>query len=145
MDEKYVWLPYRVIKSITIKCQNMPMFSFSRNSIPKPKTCHITLNDFIPIKKQKGRVPRVSTLVGSANETHVHIEGVRTQALLDTGSSVSTISQSFYETHLSHLPLQPVKTLMSLECVDGSALPYLGFIACELQVAWHIRQTRDHR
>ena len=92
------------------------------------------LNDFIPTNRRKGRVPRVSTLVGSANETHVLIEGVRTQALLDTGSSVSTISQSFYETHLSHLPLQPVKTLMSLECADGSALPYLGFIACELQV-----------
>ena len=46
MGEKYVWLLYGVIKSITIKCPNMPMFSFSRNSIPKPKTCRITLRQF---------------------------------------------------------------------------------------------------
>ena len=44
MGEKYVWLLYRVIKSITIKCPNMHLFSFSKNSIPKPKTCRITLN-----------------------------------------------------------------------------------------------------
>ena len=43
IGEKYVWLLYCVIKSITIKCPNIPMYSFSRNSIPKPKTCRITL------------------------------------------------------------------------------------------------------
>ena len=41
---KYVWKLYRLIKSITIKCPNMPMSLFSRNSIPKPKTCRITLS-----------------------------------------------------------------------------------------------------
>ena len=35
---------------------------------------------------------------------------------------------------MSHLPLQPVTTLKSLECADESALPYLGFIVYELQV-----------
>ena len=43
LGEKYVWKPYCVIESITIKCPNMPMSLFSRISIPKPKTCRITL------------------------------------------------------------------------------------------------------
>ena len=40
-----------MIKSITIKCPNMPMYLFSRNSIPKPKTYRITLS----VDAQEGR------------------------------------------------------------------------------------------
>ena len=47
IGEKYVWKLYRLIKSITIKCPNMPMSLFSRNSIQKPKTCRITLSPFV--------------------------------------------------------------------------------------------------
>ena len=57
MGEKYVWLLYRVIKSITIKCPNMPMSSFSRNSIPKPKTCRITL--ILPCEEARGFKSRI--------------------------------------------------------------------------------------
>ena len=89
--------------------------------------------DFYPSIKRKDRSPRVSTLVGSANETQVHIKGILTPALIDTGSAVSTISQDFYDTYLSDIPLQPVSSLLSLECADGSSLPYLGFVACEFQ------------
>ena len=84
----------------------------------------------------------MSTLVGSANEASVSLQGIHTTALLDTGSSVSTVSQSFYETHLSDIPLQPVTSLLALECADGSELPYLGFIACPLQVDG-ISDSRD--
>ena len=89
--------------------------------------------DFYPRIKRKDRSPRVSTLVGSANETQVRIQGILTPALIDTGSAVSTISQDFYDTYLNDIPLQPVSSLLSLECADGSSLPYLGFIACEFQ------------
>ena len=89
--------------------------------------------DFYPRIKRKDRSPRVSTLVGSANETQVRIQGILTPALIDTGSAVSTISQDFYDTYLKDIPLQPVSSLLSLECADGSSLPYLGFIACEFQ------------
>ena len=37
IGEKYEWYICRLIKSITIKCPNMPMSLFSRNSIPKTK------------------------------------------------------------------------------------------------------------
>ena len=42
-------------------------------------------------------------LVGNSNETPIVIESLATQALLDTGSSVSTVSQPFYEANLKHL------------------------------------------
>lgn len=74
------------------------------------------------------------TLVGSSNELEVHVQGVLTRALIDTGSSVSTLSRSFYDTYLHDIPLQPVECLLTLECADGTELPYHGVISCELQV-----------
>lgn len=50
----------------------------------------------------------------------VHIQGVSAQALIDTGSAVSTISLKFYETYLHDIPLQPVECLLTLECADGT-------------------------
>lgn len=64
----------------------------------------------------------------------VHIQGVSAQALIDTGSAVSTISLKFYETYLHDILLQPVECLLTLECADGTELPYHGVISCELQV-----------
>ena len=74
------------------------------------------------------------TLVGSSNEVQVQVQGVLTQALGDTGSAVSTLSRKFYDTHLSDTPLQPVESLLTIECADGTELPYQGVIACELQI-----------
>lgn len=74
------------------------------------------------------------TLVGSSNELEVHVQGVLTRALIDTGSSVSTLSRSFYDTYLHDIQLQPVECLLTLECADGTELPYHGVISCELQV-----------
>ena len=51
--------------------------------------------DYLPSPKRTNHQVQVSTLVGTANEADVTIDGVRTKALLDTGSSVSTISYDF--------------------------------------------------
>lgn len=64
----------------------------------------------------------------------MYIQGIPTQSLIDTGSAVSTVSRKFYETHLSDIPLQSVDKLLTLECADGTVLPYHGFIVCELQI-----------
>ena len=56
------------------------------------------------------------------------IEGIGTTALLDTGSCISSLGQSFYEKNLSHLPLLPVKDILNVECADGQRLPYSGYI-----------------
>lgn len=92
------------------------------------------LHDFKPFNKDRRKHRRTSTLVGSSNEAQVYIQGVPTQALIDTGSAVSTVSRKYYETHLSDIPLQPVDKLLTLECADGTELPYHGFIVCELQI-----------
>lgn len=73
-------------------------------------------------------------LVGSPNEADVHVSGKRTTALLDTGSTVSTIAETFYKQHFGHLPIQPLDTLLSVECADGNLLPYSGYVEVELTI-----------
>ena len=74
----------------------------------------------------------MSNLVGSSNEVDILLENIETKALLDTGSCVSTISQSFYEANFKHLDLFPLDNLLKLECADGSYMPYLGYIQAKV-------------
>ena len=78
------------------------------------------------------RCPKVSNMVGSSNECNIFIEGIETQALLDTGSCVSTLCQSFYDKYLTETPLLPVEDILKLECADGSFMPYTGYVQVQL-------------
>lgn len=72
-------------------------------------------------------------LVGEASEAEVMINGVVCQALLDTGSTVSSITQSFYDAHLVDLHLHPINDLLKVECASGQLLPYVGYVKAELR------------
>jgi len=73
-------------------------------------------------------------LIGTSNEAAIIAEGVETEALLDTGSSVSTVSEHFFKTRLNHLDLHDIKGLLKIECADGNQLPYFGFVKANLIV-----------
>ena len=61
------------------------------------------------------------------------LENIECTALLDTGSQISSISQSVYLKHFSHIALQPLENL-HVEGVTGQHLPYAGFIEIKLTV-----------
>lgn len=73
-------------------------------------------------------------LVGPSNEATIEIEGRVTTALLDTGASVSTVSETFVSNNLTHLQPMPVQQLLNIECADGQALPYSGYIQAQINV-----------
>ena len=74
-------------------------------------------------------------LIGDPNEVTVRINGVNTKALLDTGSTVSTLSESFYKNHLSQsTSINPLSNFIDIECADGQQLPYLGYIESNLAI-----------
>ena len=52
------------------------------------------------------------------------IGGIECKALVDTGSCVITLSQSFYDRFFKHIPLHPVEEILKLECANGSSMPY---------------------
>jgi len=74
-------------------------------------------------------------LVGECNGVSITLAGVPTTALLDTGSTASTVSRTFYGKYLSHLPLSPIKDILDIECTGGQSLPYDGFVETDLFVS----------
>ena len=76
--------------------------------------------------------PPATPLVGKSNVVEVKIEGHLKKALLDTGSMVSTISQSA-AIELG-LPLQRVTNLVTVQGVGGQALPYQGYVEATVQL-----------
>jgi hypothetical protein len=75
-----------------------------------------------------------ATLVGSTNEASIIIEGVKEMALLDTGASVSTISEDFYKQHLQHFELEEINLILNIECANGQNLPYLGYVKADISI-----------
>ena len=65
-------------------------------------------------------------LFGKPTESVVILYDKPVNTLLDTGSTVSTISETYYNQYLSELPLQNINTLLDIECAGGQQLPYKG-------------------
>ena len=73
-------------------------------------------------------------LMSDPTETNVLINGICCHSLLDTRSTVSSISESFYRHHLSDIPLQPLYGILNIECASGDSLPYKGCVEANISV-----------
>lgn len=71
-------------------------------------------------------------LVGIKCTAKVAIGEREVDCLLDTGSQVTTIPQSFYEENLSDHSLKPLENLLEVGA-NGQAVPYLGYIELTLK------------
>lgn len=71
-------------------------------------------------------------LVGQKCTANVGVSGVNTTCLLDSGSQVTTVTHSFYKSHLSEHPIQPLDTL-EVEGANGQNVPYLGYVPINLK------------
>lgn len=67
-------------------------------------------------------------LIGPRCAASVLLEGIPCESILDSGSQVTTISESFHRNHLSHLPIQLIHALLEIEGAGGQHVPYLGYI-----------------
>lgn len=72
-------------------------------------------------------------LVGESCEGSAWLDGVHCSCLIDTGSQVTIISQSFYVNSLAHRELCSVGDLLHIEGAAGQVVPYLGYIEVEVQ------------
>ena len=72
-------------------------------------------------------------MVGPRNETVLDIEGNIVKVLLDSGSQVSTLSEDYYQEHLSHLPLHTINDLLQVETAGEHNLPYTGYIEAQIR------------
>lgn len=77
---------------------------------------------------QKKSVSLPRGLIGAKCTAQVIICEKDCSCLLDSGSQVTTIPNSFYLENLSHLPLNPLNNLLEVEGANGQSVPYLGYI-----------------
>ena len=84
-------------------------------------------------KSPKNRV--YAKLIGKANETSITLCGKRTQALVDSGLQVTTVSETFLKSLPEEPELGSLDDLnMTVTGPDGSSIPYLGLIVANVEV-----------
>ena len=67
-------------------------------------------------------------LVGPRCVSTVYVGDVRCESILDTGSQVRTISETFHSRHLASLPIKPISHLLEVEGAGGQPVPYQGYV-----------------
>ena len=73
-------------------------------------------------------------LLESPNEVTVKANGIIASALLYTGSTVSTVSESFYLQYLGNQHIQTLNRILHIACADGEEMPYLGYITVDFEL-----------
>lgn len=72
-------------------------------------------------------------VVGSKGTADVSVNGVNCSCLLDTGSQVTTVAESFYLTYLSEHPIKPISDILEVEGANGQPVPYLGYVEVDVK------------
>lgn len=74
--------------------------------------------------------------VGKCPEVEIHAGGVAIRCLLDTGSNVSTLTESFFKEHLhgEDKDMHCTSKWLKITAANGLPLPYQGYIELDIQV-----------
>ena len=73
-------------------------------------------------------------MIGKAPEIVVQIDKIDCNALVDTGSQVTTLAYSFFQNHFDKTQLQDLQNLVRIESVGGNTLPYHGFFEAVVSI-----------
>ena len=73
--------------------------------------------------------------MGRANETDVEIDGIISEALIDSGAMISMMSKDYcYECRYE---IQLLEHLVPIEGSGGASVPYLGYDRGKNVYSWH--------
>lgn len=82
-----------------------------------------------------GFIPK--NLVGHGMVVQVNLNDQPCCALLDTGSTVSTISESWFKACLPGNPVYPLGDVLKVEGAGGHNLPYAGYTEARIAITGH--------
>lgn len=100
---------------------------------PATEQSHTHLETNLGVKP----VPAVmSTLVGKCPVVEVKMGGIVVPSLLDTGSMVTTITESFFKKHFGHLTDSQLHDCawLDLRAGNGLELPYCGYLELDITI-----------
>lgn len=85
-------------------------------------------NECPHVEYSSPRWPLPKGLVGTRSTGEVKVKGTTFHCLFDTGSQVTTVSHSFYNTYLSDHEIKPLTNLLEVEGANGQCVPYIGYV-----------------
>ena len=62
------------------------------------------------------------------------INGNKCRCLIDTGSQVTTLSMSYYQSHLRHVKLHDLEENLRVEAANGQPVRYAGYIEADIEL-----------
>ena len=73
-------------------------------------------------------------LIGKCPIIMVDITGFKVRCLVDTGSTVSTLTESFYNQFLKESTNLQTDISVKLKAANGICIPYVGYIEVDMNV-----------
>ena len=74
------------------------------------------------------------SLFGEVNKSPIFVNNILFPTLLDTGSTVSSITETGFRLLRESVRLYPVKDILRVECANGQMLQYLGYTEVNLRI-----------
>ena len=91
--------------------------------------------DHIAVDQNQGTEPFMNLLLGDLNTSEIEICGVKCKSLIDTGSSMTTMSQSLYDQLTEKPKLLGFEDFkLDIRAAGGSTVPYSGYIWAEIHI-----------
>ena len=76
----------------------------------------------------------VDRVIGTSPSVDVVMDGVVVPCLLDTGSMVTMITESFFKENVKFAELKQSSSWLTLRAVNGLEIPYVGYIEFDMEV-----------
>ena len=113
--------------------QSLPDHGPDPRRSPSPEPISSTIDMKISqMAKEYHNPDPLLRLIGPANEATIIIEGQEFKALIDSGSQLSTISESLVTA--LELPVHKLNTLIEAEVSGGGTIPYVGYVEARLKI-----------
>lgn len=95
------------------------------------RSCRVRCETHTPIQS----FPKVppNGLVGPRCTALLVIDGTPCECLLDSGSQVTTVSESFYNSFLQSHSILSLDDLLEIEGAGGQVVPYLGYLQLSIE------------
>ena len=86
---------------------------------------------------------KLEAVVGPVCETTINVDGIATTGLIDSGSQVTIISESFYRDYLKDRPIEQLESALGIMGAGGQTVPYLGVISVPISLPPEVGGSKE--
>lgn len=117
--------------------KSKPSGSAAQQGNSTDTVCQSKKSEIVTLRKD---IPK--GLIGPSSIVPVKLNGQQCNALLDSGSQVTIIFDSWYKRYLPDVPIQPVSGL-AIWGLSDTSYPYLGYVVVDMEFPEKVTGTKD--